>query len=54
MDPDFAENGCVYLHHVVEINLENPDEPTFNSAAGRRLLRIAADAANPNVANLST
>ena len=51
LDPDFEENGWVYLSYVVDLEPENPDRADFNSAASGRLIRVKA---NGNVADLST
>ncbi|MEM6451879.1 MAG: DUF4347 domain-containing protein [Cyanobacteria bacterium P01_D01_bin.105] len=54
LDPDFENNGWVYLSYVVDLEPETPDRPSFNSAASGRLIRVKASATNPNVADLST
>ena len=54
LDPDFANNGWVYLSFSVDLEPETPDRPDFGSAAGGRLVKVQASATNPNVADLST
>ncbi|MEM9090558.1 MAG: DUF4347 domain-containing protein [Cyanobacteria bacterium P01_F01_bin.53] len=54
LDPDFDNNGWVYLSYVVDLEPETPDRADFNSAASGRLIRVKVSDANPNVADLST
>jgi glucose/arabinose dehydrogenase len=54
LDPDFANNGYVYVQFAVELDPANPDKPDFNSPAGGRLIRITASAADSNVADPAT
>ena len=54
LDPDFAENGWVYLSYSVDLEPETPDRADFGSAAGGRLIRVKASAEDPNLADLSS
>jgi glucose/arabinose dehydrogenase len=54
LDPNFDQNGYVYLQYTVELNPSVPDEPDFDTTAGGRLIRITADPNDPNVADLSS
>lgn len=54
LDPDFVDNGYVYIQYAVELDPTNPDAPDFNSPAGGRLVRYTASSSNPNVADLSS
>ncbi len=51
LDPNFAVNRRVYLNFTVELQPTNPDA---SGPAGGSLIRVAALANNPNVADLST
>jgi glucose/arabinose dehydrogenase len=51
LDPDFAQNRRVYLSFTEELR---PDDPDRAHTAGGRLIRVAASAANGNVADLAT
>ncbi|NNE00703.1 MAG: DUF4347 domain-containing protein, partial [Pirellulaceae bacterium] len=51
LDPDFSQNGHVYLQYSVELDPANPDLDDFNTPAGGRLIRVTASAADPNVAD---
>ena len=53
LDPDFENNGWVYLSYVVDLEPETPDRPDFGSAASGRLIRVKVSDSNPNVADLS-
>ena len=51
LDPDFARNRRVYLAFTEELR---PDDPDRAHAAGGRLIRVAASAANLNLADAAT
>ena len=54
LDPDFENNGWVYLSYVVDLEPETPDREDFGSRASGRLIRVKVSDTNPNVADLST
>lgn len=54
LDPDFVNNGYVYIQYSVELDPENPDAPDFNSPAGGRLVRYTESASDANKADLSS
>ena len=54
LDPDFDDNGHIYLNFTEEIDPDNPDSTDPQSDAAGRLIRISTSSTNPNVADLTT
>jgi glucose/arabinose dehydrogenase len=54
LDPNFAQNGRIFLSYSVEVEPGTPDRDNFNSPASGRLISIQIDRAGRNVVDLST